>query len=140
MTKSAEAAKQAAEMHAEERVIAAEAEETASEKEAAAKKMIADAVAKEAAAEGLGEADVLRAKGEADAEAITKKAEAMKLFEEAGQGHEEFKLKLQKDLDVELAEIDVQRQITEQQGQSTASGTRQGQAGWGWSSPGKSGH
>jgi hypothetical protein len=39
----------------------------------------------------------------------------MKLFEEAGQGHEEFKLKLQKDLDVELAEIDVQRQIAEQQ-------------------------
>jgi hypothetical protein len=53
--------------------------------------------------------------GEADAEAITKKAEAMKLFEEAGQDHEEFKLKLQKDLDVDLAEIDVQRQIAEQQ-------------------------
>ena len=39
----------------------------------------------------------------------------LKLFEEAGQGHEEFKLKLEKDLDVELAEIDVQRQIAEQQ-------------------------
>jgi len=113
--KAAEAARQAAEMEAEERVIKAEAEETASEKEAAAKKLIADAVAKEAAAVGLGEADVLRAKGEADAEAITQKAEAMKLFEEAGQGHEEFKLKLEKDLDVELAEIDVQRQIAEQQ-------------------------
>ncbi len=115
--KAAEAARQAAEMEAEERVIKAEAEETASEKEAAAKKLIADAVAKEAAAVGLGEADVLRAKGEADAQAITQKAEAMKLFEEAGQGHEEFKLKLEKDLDVELAEIDVQRQIAEQQAQ-----------------------
>ncbi|MBL50218.1 MAG: flotillin [Roseibacillus sp.] len=115
--KAAEAARQAAEMEAEERVITAEAEETASEKEAAAKKLIADAVAKEAAAVGLGEADVLRAKGEADAQAITQKAEAMKLFEEAGQGHEEFKLKLEKDLDVELAEIDVQRQIAEQQAQ-----------------------
>ncbi|NIP97032.1 MAG: flotillin family protein, partial [Akkermansiaceae bacterium] len=113
--RAAEAERQAAEMHAEERVIGAEAEETASEKEAAAKKMIADAVAKEAAAQGLGEAEVLRAKGEADARAITQKAEAMKLFEEAGQGHEEFKLKLQKDLDVELAEIDVQRRIAEQQ-------------------------
>ena len=113
--KAAEADRQAAEMHAEERVIAAEAEETASEKESAAKKMIAEAVAKEAAAQGLGEAEVLRAKGEADAKAITQKAEAMKLFEEAGQDHEEFKLKLQKDLDVELAEIDVHRKIAEQQ-------------------------
>ena len=115
VVKSAEADRQAAEMNAEERVIAAEAEETASEKEASAKKMLAEAVAKEAAAEGLGEAEVVRAMGEADADAITQKAEAMKLFEEAGQGHEEFKLKLQKDLDVDLAEIDVQRQIAEQQ-------------------------
>lgn len=124
--KSAEADRQAAEMNAEERVISAEAEETAAEKESSAKKMIAEAIAKEAAAIGLGEADVLRAKGEADADAlrakgdadaqaITQKAEAMKLFEEAGQGHEEFKLRLKKDLDVELAEIDVHRQIAEQQ-------------------------
>lgn len=135
--KAAEADRQAAELSAEERVISAEAEETAAEKESAAKKMLAEAIAKEAAAIGLGEADVVRAKGEAeavalratgeadaaalqakgeaDATAITQKAEAMKLFEEAGQGHEEFKLRLKKDLDVELAEIDVQRQIAEQQ-------------------------
>ena len=43
------------------------------------------------------------------------KEHALKLFEEAGQDHEEFKLKLQKDLDVELAEIDVHRKIAEQQ-------------------------
>jgi flotillin len=102
-------------MRAEERVISAEAEQTAAEKESAAKKMLAEAVAKEAAAQGLGEAEVLRAKGEADAKAITLKADAMKLFEEAGQGHEEFKLRLQKDLDVELAAIDVQRQIAAEQ-------------------------
>jgi hypothetical protein len=72
-------------------------------------------VVKETAAAGMGDAEVLRAKGEADAEAITRKAEAMKLFEEAGQGHEEFKLRLQKDLDVELAGIDVQRQIAAEQ-------------------------
>lgn len=113
--RAAEASKEAAEMQAEERVILAEAEQAASEKESEAKKMIADAVVKEAAAEGLGEAEVLLAKGEADAKAITQKAEAMKLFEEAGQGHEEFKLRLQKDLDVELAEIDVQRQIAAEQ-------------------------
>ena len=113
--KEAEAAKTAAEMRAEERVIGAEAEQTASEKEATAKKMLAEAVAKEAAAEGLGQAEVLRAKGDADAEAIEKKAAAMKLFEEAGQEHEEFKLELDKEKAVELAEIDVHRQIAEQQ-------------------------
>ncbi len=113
--KSAEAAKSAASMLAEERVILAEAEEAASEKEATAKIRLAEAVAKEAAAEGLGEAEVLRAKGAADAEAIEKKAAAMKLFEEAGQEHEEFKLELNKEKEIELAEIDVQRQIAEQQ-------------------------
>jgi len=124
--KEAEAAKAAAEMRAAERVIRAEAEETASEKESSAKKMMAEAIAKESAAQGLGEAEVirakggadaeaLRAKGGADAEAIEKKAAAMKLFEEAGQEHEEFKLKLEKEKAVDLAEIDVQRQIAEQQ-------------------------
>ena len=113
--KEAEAAKSAAEMRAEERVIQAEAEQTASEKEAEAKKMIAEAVVKESSAEGLGEADVIRARGTADAEAIEQKAAAMKLFEESGQEHEEFKLELDKAKQVELAEIDVQRQIAEQQ-------------------------
>lgn len=124
--KEAEAAKSAAELRAEERVIQAEAEQTASEKESAAKKMMAEAIVKESSAEGMGEADVLRAKGSADAEvlrakgeadanAIEQKAAAMKLFEEAGQEHEEFKLELEKEKAVELAEIDVQRQIAEQQ-------------------------
>jgi len=115
ITKSAEADKIAAVKRAEERVILAEAEETAAEKESTAKKMMAEAVAKEAAAQGLGEAEVLRAKGAADAEAIEQKAAAMKLFEEAGQEHEEFKLELDKEKAIELAEIDVQRQIAEQQ-------------------------
>jgi hypothetical protein len=102
-------------MKAEQRVIAAEAEQNASEMEAKAKKMLAEAVAKEAAATGLGEAEVLKAKGMADAEAIELKAAAMKLFEEAGQEHEEFKLELDKEKAVELAGIDVQRQIAAEQ-------------------------
>ncbi|NWK55955.1 flotillin family protein [Verrucomicrobiaceae bacterium N1E253] len=131
--KAAEAAKQAAELHAEEVVVAAEAEQTAAEKQALAKKMLAEATAKEAAAVGLGEAEVMlavadatekqgtaeatvdRLKFEAEADGIHKKADAMKLFEEAGQEHEEFKLELEKEKAVELAAIDVQRQIAEQQ-------------------------
>jgi flotillin len=76
---------------------------------------LSEAIAKESAAIGLGEAEVIRAKGDADAAAIRQKADAMKLFEEAGQDHEEFKLELEKDKAVELAQIDVQRQIAEQQ-------------------------
>lgn len=115
VTTAAEASRQAAKLEAERKLILAEATQAASEKEAMAKKMLAEAVTKESAAVGMGEAEVLRAKGEADAEAIRQKADAMKLFEEAGQDHEEFKLELEKDKTIELAQIDVQRQIAEQQ-------------------------
>ena len=131
--RAAEAAKKSAELHAEEVVITAEAKQEAANKESQAKQALAEGVAAESAAEGLGAARVLVAKAEAtekqgaaeatvqqlkfDAEAdgITKKAKAMKLFHEAGQEHEEFKLELEKDRTVELAEIDVQRQIAAEQ-------------------------
>ncbi|MFC4991526.1 flotillin family protein [Rubritalea tangerina] len=131
--KAAEASKLASELQAEERIITAEAALTASEKEANAKKMLAEAVTKETAAEGLGEVEVkladaaaLKEQGsaqaevdalsfEAEAKGIEQKAAAMKLFEDAGQEHEEFKLRLEKEKAIELAEIDVQRQIAEQQ-------------------------
>ncbi len=115
LTTSAEASRQAAKMSAEEKLILAEAFQAASEKEAVGKKLLAEAITKESAAIGMGEAEVLRAKGTADAGAIREKADAMKLFEEAGQDHEEFKLELDKAKVVELAQIDVQRQIAEQQ-------------------------
>lgn len=128
-TKQAEAEKRAAELKAEQVIVAANAEQTASEKIASAKKQIAEATAKEAAATGLGEAEVKQAmataferqgtveaevtrlKLAAEAEGITKKAEAMKLLEQAGQAHEEFKLNLAKEQAVELAQIDVQAKI-----------------------------
>ena len=113
--KEAEASKSAAELEAEELVITAEAMQSAAEKESAAKQMLAEATAKETAAAGLGEAEVIRAQASAEAEGIKDKAEAMKLFEEAGQEHEEFKLELEKAKAVELAEIDVQRQIAAEQ-------------------------
>ena len=131
--KAAEGARKAAELKAEERIVLAEAEQAASEKESTAKKMIAEATAKEAAAVGLGEAEVMVAKAdatqkqgtaeaevnrlkfEAEAEGIHKKAEAMKLFEEAGQEHEEFKLELEKEKAIELAQIHIQKDIAEAQ-------------------------
>jgi uncharacterized membrane protein YqiK len=131
--KAAEAEKRAAELKAEQVVISAEAEQSASEKLAIAKKQLAEATAKETAAPGLGEVEVMVAKAdatrtqgtaeaevnrlkfEAEAEGINKKAEAMKLLEQAGQAHEEFKLKLEKEKVIELAEIHIQKDIAEAQ-------------------------
>ena len=131
--KAAEASKKSAELKAEEVVISAEAEQAASEKQSLAKKMLAEATAKEAAATGLGEVEVMLAKAdatqkqgtadaevnrlkfEAEAEGINKKAEAMKLLEAAGQSHEEFKLRLEKEKAVDLAGIHIQKDIAEAQ-------------------------
>ena len=127
--KAAEAAKQAAELHAQELMTLAEARQEASSKDAAAEKALAEAIAAKSAAAGLGEAQVLLAKADAarrqgeaeaevtrlklaaDAEGITKKAEAMKLLENAGREHEEFKLNLEKQKAVELAQIHIQKDI-----------------------------
>jgi uncharacterized membrane protein YqiK len=80
---------------------------------AEAKGMVAraDAVEKE----GTAEAKVLELKATADAEGIKQKAEAMKLFDGVGREHEEFKLRLHKDRDIELAEIAAQKDIASSQ-------------------------
>lgn len=121
--KHADAEKQAAERMAQQKVIVAEAEQQAATKIAAAKKLLAEGITAETAAPGLAEAQVLTAKAdavkqqgtaeaevlqlkaEAEAKGITDKAEAMKLFHDAGREHEEFKLRLNKDKEIELAEI-----------------------------------
>jgi uncharacterized membrane protein YqiK len=72
----------------------------------------------EAEAEGHKEKELataagIEARGLAEARAIHQKAEAMKLFHEAGRTHEEFKLRLSKERDVELAAIHVQKDIAQ---------------------------
>jgi uncharacterized membrane protein YqiK len=81
--KSAEAAKEASKLKAEQSVIQAEAEMASSEKLAMAKKTMAEASASEIAAQGMAEAQVLQAKaeaeakrGEAEASVIVAKAQA----------------------------------------------------------------
>ena len=125
----AEGAREAAEREARQKLILAEAEEQASTKVAAAKKAIAEAITAEAAAQGLAEVEVLQAranaireqgqaeaqvmqsKASAEAEGITKKAEAMKLLDAVGKDHEEFKLRLNKDKEIELEAIRTQAEI-----------------------------
>ena len=133
--KKAEAEKQAADLQAQTIVVTAEANRVSAEKETDSKKMLAEAMQAEVAATGLAEAQVtlekavalekegtaeakvIELKFEADAKGITQKAEAMKLFDGVGKEHEEFKLKLHKEKDVEIAGIDAQRQIAEAQAQ-----------------------
>ncbi len=130
---AAQASKQSAELHAEQSVIESEAQKKSAERESAAAKMLAEAKQAEQAAEGLAEAQVITAKAdamerqgtaeatvsrlkfEAEAAGIRDKADAMKLFDGVGKEHEEFKLRLNKDKDIEIAGIDAQRLIAEAQ-------------------------
>ena len=76
-------------------------------------KMTAEATGTEQqlAAEAVG----AEKKFAAEAKGITEKAEAMKLFDGVGREHEEFKLRLNKDLEVELAQINIQKDIAAEQ-------------------------
>ena len=64
---------------------------------------------------GLSEAEVIRQKLEADAQGIHSKAEAMKKLDGVGKEHEEFKLRLQMEKEIELAKIGIQSEIAESQ-------------------------
>lgn len=65
--------------------------------------------------EGIAQAEVIKEKALAEAAGINEKAEAMKKLNDAGKDHEEFRLKLNKEKEVELAEIAIQKDIAEAQ-------------------------
>ncbi|PKH50985.1 flotillin [Tenacibaculum sp. Bg11-29] len=67
--------------------------------------------------EGLAEAEVIKEKAVAEAAGIEEKAEAMKKLDGVGKDHEEFKLRLDKELQVDIAEINVQKDIADAQAQ-----------------------
>lgn len=131
--KAAEASMSAAELGAKQVIIEADAGLAAAEKKSEATKMLASAKAADHAATGLAEADVMVAKADAlekegtaeaqvlqlkfsaEATGIQEKAEAMKLFDGVGREHEEFKLRLNKEKDIELAAIQTQQFIAEAQ-------------------------
>lgn len=84
----------------------------------------AEVIYKKAEAEkerGLAEADVDREKYVAEAEGIEKKAAAMLKLDGVGKDHEEFKLKLEKEKEVELAEINIQKAIADAQAEVLSS-------------------
>ncbi|WP_459211261.1 flotillin family protein [Aquimarina rhabdastrellae] len=78
--------------------------------------------------EGIAEAEVIKEKALAqaagdkeialaEAAGIEEKAEAMKKLDGVGKEHEEFKLRLDKELKVELAQINIQKEIADAQAQ-----------------------
>jgi len=86
------------------------------------KKMKAEAAGMEAKADakrkdGLAEAAVIKEKAMADAAGIEEKANAMKKLDGVGKEHEEFKLRLDKELQVDLAHINIQKDIADAQAQ-----------------------
>lgn len=92
---------------AEVMIAKAEAEEIQGTAEASVIEKKAEAIRKE----GLAEAEVVREKALAEAKGIEEKASAMKQLHESGQSHEEFKLQLNKEKEVELAQINIQKDI-----------------------------
>lgn len=140
--KQAEASKKAAEFYAQQQLIEAEANIAAAEKNADAKKALAAAAVKEHAVEGTAQAEVMQIKAvaiekqgtaeakvlelkyHAEADGIRDKADAMKLFDGVGKDHEEFKLRLNKDRDIELAEINIRKDIAAEQAKLVSEGLK----------------
>ncbi|MFV0443961.1 MAG: flotillin family protein [Planctomycetaceae bacterium] len=117
-------AEQAAPGLAEAQIITAKADAIQREGTAQAvvieKKLVAEAEGQKAKAaaieqEGLAQAKVMHEKFSSEAKGIHEKAEAMKIFDGVGREHEEFKLRLNKDKDIEIAAIDAQARIAKDQ-------------------------
>lgn len=149
--KAAEAAEQAAKHKSAEELTLAEARQQATELDTRAKIRHAEGLQAEAAAEGLAAVQVreqdaeaveklgraeavvereksmataegVREKLKAEAEGLNEKAGAMAALDEAGRGHEEYRLRLETEKDVRLAGIDVHRQVAEAQATVLATG------------------
>lgn len=127
--KQAEAIKTLADAKAEEEAVIGlsearvlEAQADAFEKDGGAKARVlettamAEAKGIEVKAEamekqGTAEASVMAKKYNAEALGIKEKAEAMKILDSSGRGHEEFKLRLDMEKEIKIAQIGIQKDI-----------------------------
>lgn len=149
--KAAEAAEAAAKFLAKESITLAEAEVAAADLKAKAKIRLAEATQAEAAAPGLGaaqvrereadaiekvgraeaavlrernlaEAEGLRDKLKGEAEGLHEKAAAMAVLDDATRQHEEFRLRLELQKEVELATVRAQVDVAQAQAEVLATG------------------
>ncbi|MHC8948311.1 flotillin family protein [Sphingobacterium hungaricum] len=105
----AQAKEEAAIGLSEAEVMVAKAD--AEEKQGTAQANIIERKAEAMRKEGLMQAEIVREKALAEAKGIHEKATAMKELDGVGRDHEEFKLQLQKERDIELAHINIQKDI-----------------------------
>lgn len=91
------------------------AEATVLERKAVAEAKGVEAMASAKEQDGTAEATVMKLKFSSEAQGIEEKANAMKLFDGVGKEHEEFKLRLNKDKEIEIAAIQAQRGIATDQ-------------------------
>jgi flotillin len=103
----------------------ADAKEKDGSAEAAVARLKYEAEAKGISDTGSAEADVMQQKFTSEANGITEKAEAMKIFDGVGREHEEFKLQLNKEKDIELAAINVRKDIAAEQATVLAEALKQ---------------
>ncbi len=87
------------------------------EKKAKAEAAGIEAKAEASRKEGKAQAEVIKEKAIADAAGIEEKAAAMKKLDGVGKDHEEFKLRLDKELQIDLANINIQKEIADAQAQ-----------------------
>lgn len=97
-------------------VAKAEAEKTKGLVEAE----VAEAKAESIRKQGLAEAEAMEAKALVEAKQIAAKADAMQKMDGVGREREEFRLQLEKDTKVELANVEVQKAIAEAQAMAMA--------------------
>ncbi len=74
---------------------------------------------------GLAEGESIREKLRGEAAGLSEKAEAMKALDGASREHEEYRLKLQAEKDIELSAIDARRLVAEAQASVVAEGLKQ---------------
>jgi uncharacterized membrane protein YqiK len=97
----------------EAEVMIAKAEAT--ERQGSVDASVIEKIAEARRKEGLTQAEVTKEKALAEAAGIEEKAEAMKKLDAVGKDHEEFKLLLQKEKDIALAQIHIQKDIADAQ-------------------------
>ncbi|WP_214108248.1 flotillin family protein [Acrocarpospora catenulata] len=73
-------------------------------------------------AKALAAAAAIGEKLKAEAEGLKEKAEAMAALDEAGRGHEEYRLRLEAEKEIRIRSIDVQREIADAQATVLAAG------------------
>ncbi|WKV12018.1 flotillin family protein [Marivirga harenae] len=87
----------------------------ANERQGTVDAVVIEKIAEAKRKQGLAEASVIQEKAVAEAKGIQEKAGAMKQLNDAGKEHEEFRLKLSKEKEVQLAEIGIQKDIADSQ-------------------------